>query len=49
MTVERAKREIEKKYIQAKKMKFIHHPLAWALYQVWRMADAEKPRKGGDA
>lgn len=42
MTVEQAKREVEKHFIRATKMKHIQNPLAWALYQVWKMADAEK-------
>lgn len=51
MTIEKAKREIEKYYIRATKMKHIHNPIAWALYQVWRMADIEKcsvTEKDGD-
>lgn len=44
MTVKQAQRLIEEKFVQAKKMPSIRDPLAWALYQVWKMADAEGPR-----
>ena len=48
MKIEKAKRLLETEYEKAKKLKFVHNPLAYALYQVWKMADADHPtEKGG--
>ena len=30
------------KYTYATAQEWIHNPLAWALYQVWKEADAER-------
>lgn len=30
---------IEEEYEKARHREFIHNPLAWALYKVWKMAD----------
>ena len=30
---------VETEYEKAKKFKFVHNPLAYALYKVWKMAD----------
>lgn len=36
---------IRKKYEEAQKLDYIDKPLSWALYQVWKQADAtEQPR-----
>lgn len=34
---------LEAEYEKAKKLEWVHNPLAYALYQVWKMAD----KKGG--
>ena len=41
MSYERAIKLLAKKYEKAKKLEFVHKPLAYALYQVWKMADKE--------
>ena len=33
---------LQREYQRAKKMEFVHKPLAYALYKVWRMADGGK-------
>ena len=42
MTLKKAIQMLEAEYERAKKLDFVHNPLAWALYQVWKKADAEK-------
>ncbi len=49
MKMEKAKRLLEEQYERAKKLKFVHNPLAYALYQVWKMADADHPTEKGGA
>ena len=39
MTIEKAIKMLEKEYERAKKLDFIRNPLAYALYQVWKVAD----------
>ena len=39
MTLKAALRQVEIEYERAKRMKFVYNPLAYALYQVWRIAD----------
>ena len=39
MTLEKALKLVQEKYERAKKVEYIHNPLAYALYKVWRMAD----------
>ena len=36
---------LREQYERAKKIDFIHNPLAWALYQTWRHVD-EPPKEG---
>ena len=43
MTLLKALAMVEAEYKRAKTMKHIHNPLAYALYQVWKVAD----EKGG--
>lgn len=45
MRIETAEKKLREEYERAKKLKFIRDPVAWALYQVWKEADAE-PRCG---
>lgn len=39
MTIEKAIRELMKEYEKAKKLEWVRNPVAYALYQVWKMAD----------
>lgn len=32
---------LNKEYARAKKLSFVHNPIAYALYQVWKAADAK--------
>ena len=41
-TLAKAIKLLEAEYDRAQKLKFIHNPLAYALYQVWKKADAER-------
>ena len=43
MTLEEAILLLEKVYERAKKLEYVRNPLAWALYNVWKMADRRKP------
>ena len=42
MTLKKAINLLEEEYERAKKLEWVRNPLAWALYQVWKKADAEK-------
>lgn len=45
MTLQSAIKRLELEYKKAKdlhKMGFVHNPLAYALYKVWKMADSAK-------
>ena len=46
MTLEQAKNLLEKEYERAKGLEWIENPLAYALYHVWRTADAERSKNG---
>jgi hypothetical protein len=39
MTLEKALKLVQEKYESAKNLDYIHNPLAYALYKVWKMAD----------
>ena len=41
MTLEKAIKLLEKEYEWAKNQKFVRNPLAYALYQVWKVANNE--------
>ena len=43
MDLKTAIKLLEKEYERAKKLEFVHNPCAYALYQVWKIAD----KKGG--
>ncbi len=47
MRIKRAIRLLEAEYEKAKKLEWVHNPLAYALHQVWKMADADHPPKKG--
>lgn len=43
MRLQTAIKLLETEYEKAKKLEWVHNPLAYALYQVWKKADS----KGG--
>lgn len=45
MTIQKALKMVEKEYERAKGIAYIRNPLAWSLYQVWKIADAEPPKE----
>lgn len=47
MTLNGAIKLIELEYEKAKCLEWVHNPLAYALYQVWKMADDHPTEKGG--
>ena len=42
VTVEKAIKLLKEEYEKAKKLEWVHNPLAYALYKVWKMADKEE-------
>lgn len=42
MNLQKAIKLLEQEYERAQKMCWIHNPLAWALYRVWKKADGQK-------
>ena len=42
MTLDKAKKLLDEEYEKAKKLEFVHNPMAYALYQVWQKADRER-------
>lgn len=42
MTLNRAIHTLEAEYERAKQLRFVRNPIAWALYQVWKVADRDK-------
>lgn len=49
VTLEKAKKLLEEEYERAKMLEWVHDPLAYALYQVWKKADTRKEREGNGA
>lgn len=49
MTLNRATKLLDKEYEKAKTLEYVHNPLAYALFNVWRKADTQvkrgRPRK----
>lgn len=41
MTLQKALKLVETEYERAKKLEWVHNPLAYALFKVWRMADGQ--------
>ena len=39
MTLEQAIELLKKEYERAQNMEYVQKPLAWALFQVWKVAD----------
>lgn len=48
MTLEKAKKLLDETYERAKGLDFVQNPLAFALYQVWKMAHEERSQNGSD-
>lgn len=44
MTLEKAIKALEKEYAKAKRLPYVRNPLAYALYQVWKIANEEDNR-----
>lgn len=42
MTLDEAITRLRREYEKAQKLKYVRNPLAWALYNVWKKADAER-------
>ena len=42
MTLQEAIKILETEYERAKKLEYVHNPLAFALHRVWRKADGER-------
>lgn len=47
MRLQTAIKRLEVEYEKAKRLEWVHNPLAYALYQVWKMADGER-KDGAD-
>lgn len=47
MTLEKATKVLEEQYEKANALEWVQNPLAYALFHVWKMADAEPPKKRG--
>lgn len=47
MTLEKAKELLIQEYERAKRLEYVNDPLAYALYQVWKKADAERRKRDG--
>lgn len=45
MTIEKAKELLDKEYERAKRLQYVIDPLAYALYHVWKKANAERKNK----
>lgn len=39
MTLNKAIKTLTEEYEKAKRLEWVHNPLAYALYQVWKIAD----------
>jgi len=44
-TLEKAIKLLEKEYERAKGLEYVHNPLAYALFRVWKIVDKEKALK----
>ena len=45
MTLDKAIKLLEKEYERAQRLSYVHNPLAYALYQVWKVADRERTER----
>ena len=48
MTIAKALKTVRAKYEWAKETPYINDPVAWALYQTWKEAEAKPKKKNGD-
>lgn len=46
MRIETAHRLLDEKYEEAKRLRYVKNKVAWAVYEVWREADAQKCETG---
>ena len=46
MTLNKAKQLLDEEYERANRLEWVHNPLAYAIYQVWKKADAERSENG---
>jgi hypothetical protein len=46
MTLEEAKALLDKEYERAQRLEYVINPLAYALYQVWKIADKKRSENG---
>lgn len=49
MTIEKALRLLRREYEIAKNLKMVKNPVAYALYNVWKVADRERRDDNGKA
>lgn len=49
MTIDKAIDLLRKEHARAESLPYVHKPVAWALYQVWKKADQEKERPSAAA
>lgn len=47
MKIETAIKYLKAEYEKARLLEFVNNPTAYALYQVWKMADTHPTKKGG--
>ena len=45
MTLEKAIKMLEEEYERANRLEFVRNPLAYALYRVWKKANAERSNR----
>lgn len=46
MTLEEAKNLLDEEYERAKRLEYVINPLAYALHQVWKIADKKRRENG---
>ena len=46
MDIEAAIKKLRAEYERAQNLEFVRNPLAYALYQVWKLADKDRRGKG---
>jgi hypothetical protein len=46
MSIDEAKKLLDEQYERAKRLKYVKKPLAFALYQVWKIADKKRSENG---
>lgn len=45
LTLQKAIKQLEAEYEKARKLDFVRNPLAYALYKVWKVANAEPSKE----